>query len=100
MKASERLGHIFRGLPDPQWWCIFLPLFGLFVFTLSVGPGCCSSELQKQAQLSEERVSAFVVLMEAAQTERQDEQDFIRACGEMFTAIREASGVEPIGGAR
>lgn len=65
---------------------------------LALGPGCCSSELQKQAQLSEERVSAFVVLMEDAQTDRPTEQAFIKACGGMFTAMRESTGAEPLGG--
>jgi hypothetical protein len=78
------------------WWMVAAAV-AIVVFTL-VGPGCCSSELQKQAQLSEERVAAFVTLMDDAQTERQDEQDFIRACGSMFTAMREATGAEPLGG--
>lgn len=65
----------------------------LFAFLLS---GCCSAELQRQAQFSEARAYRFVDLIESAQTTRQQEQDFIRACAVMFTAIRAASGAESI----
>ena len=79
------------------WWMIAAAL--ALVLVTVFAPSCCSSsELQKQAQLSEERVSAFVALMEDAQTDRPTEQAFIKACGGMFTAMRESTGAEPLGG--
>ena len=78
--------------------CIAVFAAALLIISV-IGPGCCSSELQKQAQLSESRAEAFVALMDAAQTDRPTEQAFIKACGGMFTAMRESVGARPLGGA-
>ena len=87
-------------MKSDRWQGWVIAVFAAVLLIISViGPGCCSSELQKQAQLSESRAEAFVTLMDAAQTERADEQDFIRACGEMFTAMRVSVGARPLGGA-
>ena len=68
---------------------------GLVVGTLLFAGGCCSTEVARQAQLSEVRTTRFIELIDAAQTTREQEQDYIRACKGMFTAIREATQTEP-----
>lgn len=64
----------------------------VWVFVVGCNSGCTSAELKKQAVLSEGRSSAFVRLMDAGQTTREDEQAFIKASNEMFQAIKAAVG--------
>lgn len=79
-----------------KWsWTVLLPV-AFACGALVAGGGCCSAELVKQAQLSEARAKRFVQLMDAGETTRTQEQDFVRACDLMFREIRAATGADPV----